>query len=1699
MVENNKTYRLKCNKEQDEYLKLNITQDFDILNVLSLKITQEDTYKLYTSNYGVVVGRVLANDGFGVPNAKISIFIANMANDGVTDTNILYPYKSTSDKNNDGIRYNLLPDNKKFGCYQNVGTFSSKLDMLDNDTELNNYNDFYTLTTTTNEAGDYMFFGVPTGSQQIHVDIDLSDIGILSQTPRDMMYKGYSIKSFESPNKFKKSTNLDSLPQIISQDTTVFVYPFWGDETQGDIAISKKNINIQYKFEPTCVFMGSVFTDSVKSGISKNCKPYKTSGKMSELMASQGLIEMIRKTQDGDIERFDINGGRVINSDGVWCYQIPMNLDYMITDEYGNLIPTDDPTIGIPTRTNVRFRVTLDGNSDSFVQSKTASYLIPNNPKTEVDEDYEFGKSTKNSSFTDLFWNKVYSVKNYIPRLQTTSKSSTRKFLGIKSTNYHENNNPAPYNKIYIDLNLKFKILCILTKLFVNAIALINQWVITPLNKYILKDEKELGYIIISKDIFGDCSLLPSRYDDMEYFVPMIKGARMVNREYFGITLLNAYNDKTGEDRERAEGNVGVNEDNGTLWVDSYKVGKDQTNPKYNVKVFFGYPGDENSYPYALFLGGYKGILFDCMETNLSESSEVVNFDFTNDWVNGAMYMPRFLTKTRVKRRTGERVVKFCGYKTAYNKIKLVNTCAVAINTTPALAVGVDNANTDCIKGECYKQNSLISTGFGNIIYRKDEGNFIYRSNFVNNGNNTYYHPTDVILIGGLNDFDNDGIPKLHQLLPPTSFKVPDDLAETEEGEDVQTPIFERTGVTFLRGHTRIDTSYSLEKPTYIDSKPITGDTSVIYEEFNKEDIIIGYYKWVAGTTNNYELIDKANYLIEHIGIVGYTNTVNSGELLSSGIDWSNDNKKISNGLFVSIGCLNSTTLLKTCVNAERLCEIGVDFDEKYDFENYYGGSQTILPNGFISIDEISDGDSRGMFATLNSNHLTTIDNQHGLKKYIFNYIYPNGFDGKLNVNLLYDSKLKIEGNTNYLDGDWKNVDYNNFRFSSTEGKSYTYDTNYKFPRYENSLYFYFGLKQGSTALDLFNSQYYVPCKYDVDKVDFNIKLLIINKESICPGIDGEIQLNIIGNIALPYVIYVNEQIFSSNNQQLSVTLNNLESGYKNIKIVDYNADSVVQNIFLPMKNGITFETEITNSLGSHYGGLTGSVIIKNIENENSGLNAYKLTLQYKKLINSNWEYQDTSDILYFTGVTYAFNNLGYSFGSNYILNLEEQNCLDNLKQLMFNIDSNPAVQIGSVFNIRLDSFSLYDNTIIHDGGGSLVNWGVFVSKTNQFPTESDNEVNSFVTTSGAIVNGVKYNVGVNGLKGGTNYYVRCFAENNIGVSYSEVMEVTTNSNIPLIETDTPTNVTTTGATFGGINLHDNGSDIIEKGVFITRNSNIGSIGEGTEYLDTIITENNVLVSVKYDTYNWTIENPTGLAWLYLNPIESDKLMFWRNWPLDGETFEFNNVWAFYLFITIPNEYIDYNYDMYINTNYNESLSIINNFYVGADYETINLPYKGVYYVPKGQNKGFFAYQTIEHVPYRFLINKTITDGLFKSGSFYFMEVKTENTIGNHNVTKWVNGELEYLTIPFTSATIGYGYDSGDQFIYDGVYTRVNIKQNIAKITLIAPIGVTPTDNFSIQNTESTILASASTFYAQAYAKNSIGIGYGETLAFNTL
>lgn len=58
-----KTYRIKATPGKDQNLLVQVDQDFEQLEILSLKIRQDDVYLRMCSDYGVIAGRIFANNG----------------------------------------------------------------------------------------------------------------------------------------------------------------------------------------------------------------------------------------------------------------------------------------------------------------------------------------------------------------------------------------------------------------------------------------------------------------------------------------------------------------------------------------------------------------------------------------------------------------------------------------------------------------------------------------------------------------------------------------------------------------------------------------------------------------------------------------------------------------------------------------------------------------------------------------------------------------------------------------------------------------------------------------------------------------------------------------------------------------------------------------------------------------------------------------------------------------------------------------------------------------------------------------------------------------------------------------------------------------------------------------------------------------------------------------------------------------------------------------------------------------------------------------------------------------------------------------------------------------------------------------------------------------------------------------------------
>ena len=1201
-----KSYRIKSNVGKDQVLNVNLQRGVDLYEVLSLKIKQEKLYKLHSSGYGVIIGRVLANDAFGIPNAKVSVFIPITNQDKLrADLKELYSYNSVTSYDRENRRFNTLPNYKKSKCHKPVGTFPKKRMVLDEDLALEVYDKYYKYTTVTNKSGDYMIFGVPTGEQIIHVDLDLSDIGVLSQRPSDFIYKGYSINLFESASEFKTSTNLNDLPQIISEDVTVNVYPFWGDKNENEIAITRKDVRVQYKFEPTCVFLGSVVSDSSDNSVSHNCSPDTKMGELGQLVSSEGTIEMIRKTIDDRIEEFNIKGNQLIDENGVWCYQIPMNLDYVRTDEYGNIVPTDNPRIGIPTRARVRFRISLNENGGDGLSSHKAKYLVPNNPdlypesrepfvETKCLDDtnknknyYEFGTLTNDECFRDLLWNKVYSVKSFIPRIQKQlghAGEKSEEYTGIKGINKKTANgvNPFPFNK----LNLNYSI---------SAFQILRQ-----------------------------------------------------------------------------------------LWdADNYFYG-------------FWHFLNGNQYDYSI----------DAAREKILEENDAIGLDFYNDWINGCLYFPNWYWHVDNDKTS------FCDCDKDIDgdvKLGVLNNCSlIYMNDDLGLSEerndpkGINYMMTKYTYGSKKFNGGIIKKVInknGAAIYYYSFGQKQYPGDKAPTDPDEYskyvrLFSTDIILLGSLSDYDIHGIPKISTKLPSTTATIPPIGSYKPQAVDYPDIELSESDVDFKERKSSVNGmnwgEYWLDEDGN-PREPIKDRYANIYWGKLSSGLLFGFTK----------LKFRDIYSLWHLILILFFNKETY---------------------------IYPATDIKTCVNAERICELGVSNDTEYVLEgkNTITTPSPIQPNkaiyrsrmdGLITRKEIQDIETRSLFATLNSRTLNVEmpSETTGYKTYTLFYIYPSNFDGRM-------ERIARK----YTDGattDTRCKDYLDFRFGTIGHKSSTRvckTTNgglyrceeidipeksrhfygdveeltdsplwYTSPIYENSFYFYFGLNPAHTAISEFTKNFMTEC-YEKELDPFTVNISQTASE-ICGEKNGTIKIEVDG-VIVPYRI----QVVDKNKQEildtdyetyaLNYLIDELSNGDYTVTITDSVGQSITKKVTLRQEN-ISINYTIVNQLQIKYTEGQKDTICANEQYAVLQIDSYVLNgtafsitslgdaTEGEKLIFTNENYIISFRVISSTDndirnylCKYEGNKLYFGRPGNFIVEIAQNNCTENHSDNTFSI-----------------------------------------------------------------------------------------------------------------------------------------------------------------------------------------------------------------------------------------------------------------------------------------------------------------------------------------------------------------------------------------------------------------------------------------------
>ena len=140
-----------------------------------------------------------------------------------------------------------------------------------------------------------------------------------------------------------------------------------------------------------------------------------------------------------------------------------------------------------------------------------------------------------------------------------------------------------------------------------------------------------------------------------------------------------------------------------------------------------------------------------------------------------------------------------------------------------------------------------------------------------------------------------------------------------------------------------------------------------------------------------------------------------------------------------------------------------------------------------------------------------------------------------------------------------------------------------------------------------------------------------------------------------------------------------------------------------------------------------------------------------------------------------------------------------------------PFVTIADITNVTATSAT---------GGGEVTNDGksAVTARGLCWSMEPTPTIENDTTLDGAGVGAFTSNI--TGLEGGKTYYVRAYAINEIGITYSEEKDINTPVGVPSVETKEVTDIAMTSVRLNGNLIQANGADITEKGFYWGSNAN---------------------------------------------------------------------------------------------------------------------------------------------------------------------------------------------------------------------------------------------------------------------------------------
>ena len=654
---------------------------------------------------------------------------------------------------------------------------------------------------------------------------------------------------------------------------------------------------------------------------------------------------------------------------------------------------------------------------------------------------------------------------------------------------------------------------------------------------------------------------------------------------------------------------------------------------------------------------------------------------------------------------------------------------------------------------------------------RKEHVYYMKPCEWINN--NTYLgkvnlFATDIVLLGSLKTCDNNGLPQAFKYLSSTSYVMPTNLALTNMETNGYLYANDKNTVCAGKSNQLITDDTTNDNGVQRVSSNISLSTELSMYQNSEDSNIDAQY-------DGNELSDIIA-LTESAGISWNYTGPGQGEVNPSVLYY-------PGGHFLGLSCVNSESNIKSCINLSRICEVGAMMSQRKEDVAYVkdnNGEDELVyyytaPTGFISGNDINGEDFRTMFATMNQNRLKAVkyNPETGYYYYDFEFVKPINFNGafknivkkgKNNYNFLPegDNTLALEIteddlnrfngfgiNTNFNERpDWDDneiahtqtktyettsVDYYRFRFGLMDNDLKQRNNKYhksKFlsssgqkkslPQYENSFYFYFGMKDGASAIDEFNKQFYSTCETSLillKKPTIEAKIEDIN---ICNA-TGVVKI-ILDNIETPTTLFKCYTDKGDGTTSVALkdlgenTLNNnkythefdLDFGTYHFEIVDANGEILTTDIAVGVDlftyDVNVFDFNINNAMSKIKNGrddnnmnefLGGYIEVSNVKCDDFYVNDIKSAVTISidgvnmyndersgTVVFDNYENGDKSVILYVNSANTRYN-LYLTYGCDSFKNSKQKIFLQSFE-----------VKDGSSIELRMgfDSIPFYAN-----------------------------------------------------------------------------------------------------------------------------------------------------------------------------------------------------------------------------------------------------------------------------------------------------------------------------------------------------------------------------------------------------------------------